>query len=98
MAFGFPTQLPQPPACTMPDSRQSEIFELDEDSHNSDGEVTGATSASGEEDAHVAGPSDRNSIDPFRRAMPLIQGEEDVCSICLDAFTDEDPGNATVCG
>lgn len=36
--------------------------------------------------------------DPFRRAMPKLDAEADVCSICLDEFTDDDPGIGTCCG
>ena len=45
----------------------------------------------------VSGSSKRESIDLFRRAMPEVEADEDVCSICLDAFTEDDPGNVTVC-
>ena len=45
----------------------------------------------------VSSNSKRESIDLFRRAMPEVEVDEDVCSICLDAFTDDDPGNVTVC-
>lgn len=83
----------------------SDIFQLDEDERKSDDEAPSATSPMAEDEDEddyyevtEAGPSDRGSIDPFRRAMPEIVVEEDVCSICLDAFTDDDPGNATVCG
>ena len=37
-------------------------------------------------------------IDLCRRAVLLQPQEEDVCSICLDEFTEEDPGQATACG
>ena len=40
----------------------------------------------------------RGSIDLCRRAVPVIEAEEDICSICLDEFTQEDPGNPTICG
>ena len=36
--------------------------------------------------------------DPFRKAMPTLDAEEDVCSICLDEFSEEDPGIGTACG
>lgn len=82
------------------------VFELDEDERKSEQEASSAPSPMAEDEdeeddyyeVSEAGPSDRGSIDPFRRAMPQIEVEEDVCSICLDAFTDDDPGNATVCG
>lgn len=75
----------------------ADIFLFDEDAKDFD--RSGAASPSADQDATtVAGPSDVKSMDLFRRAMPQMVAEEDVCSICLDAFTDEDPGNATVCG
>lgn len=41
----------------------------------------------------------RGSIDMCRRALPVIEAEaDDICSICLDEFTQEDPGMPTVCG
>lgn len=82
----------------MSGSRQSEVFELDEEASDCDGKASGLRSPSTEEEPDTAGPSDRMSLDPFRRAMPQIAVEEDVCSICLDTFTDDDPGNTTVCG
>lgn len=81
-------------------SQDCGVFDLDEDSTCSDAGAGGARSPSTDDHdiATTGGPSDRSSIDPFRRAMPQLEAEEDVCSICLDAFTDDDPGNATVCG
>ena len=86
----------------------AEVFELDEEESKSEEEAPSAPSPAAEDEdedeeddyyeANEAGPSDRGSLDPFRRAMPQIEVEEDVCSICLDAFTNDDPGNATVCG
>lgn len=41
----------------------------------------------------------RGSIDMCRRAVPVIEAEaDDICSICLDEFTQADPGMPTVCG
>ncbi|KAK9838411.1 hypothetical protein WJX84_001798 [Apatococcus fuscideae] len=37
-------------------------------------------------------------IELSRRAVPVLSVEPDVCSICLDSFTDEDPGKFTACG
>lgn len=79
--------------------RRSEVFDLDEENSESENLAPGPRTPSfDDDDADAAGPSDQTGIDPFRRAMPQIEVEEDVCSICLDAFTDDDPGNATICG
>jgi len=37
-------------------------------------------------------------IELSRRALPVVEVEEDVCSICLDDFTGEDPFQQTSCG
>ena len=39
----------------------------------------------------------KQSIELSRRAIPIIEAERDVCSICLDSFTDEDPSVSTQC-
>lgn len=36
-------------------------------------------------------------IELSRRAVPVVEVEEDVCSICLDEFTAEDPEQRTSC-
>ncbi|CAL8469325.1 g8866 [Coccomyxa elongata] len=36
-------------------------------------------------------------IELSRRAVPVVEVEEDVCSICLDEFTTEDPEQRTSC-
>lgn len=36
-------------------------------------------------------------IELSRRAVPVVEVEEDVCSICLDAFCTEDPEQQTEC-
>lgn len=33
-----------------------------------------------------------------RRVVPLLEYSEDVCSICLEEYAQEDPGAPTVCG
>lgn len=38
------------------------------------------------------------SIELSRRAVPEVQQDPDVCSICLDEFTADDPSNSTQCG
>lgn len=44
-------------------------------------------------------PSDLNQpIELSRRAVPVVEAEADVCSICLDCFTTDDPSAETVCG
>lgn len=52
----------------------------------------------------VSNPTERPSrlvnedIELSRRAVPVLSVEPDVCSICLDSFTDDDPGKFTACG
>ncbi len=54
--------------------------------------------------ADDCGPTRRPSrlanedIELSRRAIPVQSVEPDVCSICLDSFTDDDPGKFTACG
>lgn len=38
-----------------------------------------------------------DDIELSRRAVPVVEVEEDVCSICLDEFTTEDPEQQTDC-
>lgn len=38
-----------------------------------------------------------DAIDLCRKALPTLMEEPNVCSICLDEFTDSDPAVATVC-
>ena len=38
-----------------------------------------------------------DDIELSRRAVPVVEVEEDVCSICLDEFTSEDPEQQTEC-
>ena len=37
-------------------------------------------------------------IELSRRAVPVVHLDDDVCSICLDEFTAEDPEQHTCCG
>jgi hypothetical protein len=48
-----------------------------------------------EQGASHAGVND--DIELSRRAVPVVEVEEDVCSICLDEFTAEDPEQQTEC-
>lgn len=36
-------------------------------------------------------------IELSRRAVPIVELDDDVCSICLDEFTAEDPEQLTCC-
>ena len=36
-------------------------------------------------------------IELSRRAVPVIEADDDVCSICLEEYTQQDPGNRTAC-
>ena len=88
---------------SMPDD--ADVFDMDSDQASSvsarsrvDTHAQATTSSHGA--PGVEGPAgDRyGSIDMCRRAIPVIEADEDICSICLDEFTQEDPGNCTVCG
>ena len=43
-----------------------------------------------------AGPANAD-IELSRRAVPVIEADDDVCSICLEEYTQQDPGNRTAC-
>lgn len=40
----------------------------------------------------------RSSVSLCRKVIPVMEEEENVCSICLDEFVDSDPQMETVCG
>ena len=87
----------------MPDD--ADVFDMDNDQASTvsarDRVDTHSHATTSSHGAGVEGGSvgDRyGSIDMCRRAVPVIEADEDICSICLDEFTEEDPGNATVCG
>ena len=83
---------------TMSDDEHHGVFELDEEGRRTSGANAGSRAV-----RNQVGPDEQLephstcALDPFRRAMPQVHADEDVCSICLDAFTDEDPGNPTSC-
>ena len=58
-----------------------------------DSDAASSSAEGGEEEEGFVGVKD-----PFRRAMPRLEVEKDVCSICLDEFTEDDPGIPTKCG
>lgn len=68
-----------------------DMFQLDEDERRTSGLAAGSSTSSALE-------KESQGVDIFRRAMPEVEAEEDVCSICLEEFTQEDPGNSTTCG
>ena len=84
----------------MPDD--SDVFEMDTEHGLSalsrDTQSQATSSVSGEASVVDNSLDRRHSIDLCRRAIPILEAEEDICSICLDEFTQEDPGNPTVCG
>lgn len=86
------------PVHMMSDDDNHDVFELDEEGRRASGVQAGSCAV-----RDPVGPNEQDeastlcALDPFRRAMPQVQADEDVCSICLDAFTDEDPANATSC-
>lgn len=87
----------------MPDD--ADVFDMDSDHASSvsnrdrvdtHSQATTSSHGAGGVEEHVG--QRHGSIDMCRRAIPVIEADEDICSICLDEFTEEDPGNATVCG
>jgi hypothetical protein len=77
------------------DQAMTEVFELER--------TPGCTSPATEA---CASPRDEGDTTPVanvdisdiaRRAIAEVQLEEDVCSICLEDFTEEDPATATSC-
>ena len=82
------------------------VFDMDTDTGSSvvhrdghgDTQSQATSSTCGEASSAECPLERRGSIDMCRRAVPVLEGEEDICSICLDEFTEEDPGNPTVCG
>ena len=85
----------------------ADVFDMDTDhgssvhSRDRHGETQSqaASSTCGEHSSVDCSLDRRNSIDLCRRAVPVIEAEaDDICSICLDEFTREDPGMPTVCG
>ena len=55
-------------------------------------------SASLGDEATAEVDADADEIELSRRALPVVQPEADnVCSICLDEFTADDPGQQTQC-
>ena len=88
----------------MPDD---DVFDMDNDhgssaqSKDRHGEThsQAASSSCGELSSVDCALDRRGSIDMCRRAVPVIEAEaDDICSICLDEFTQEDPGMPTACG
>lgn len=92
------------PAATMPDD--TGVFDMDAEHGSSvvsrdrhgDTQSQATSSTCGELSSVDCALDRRGSIDLCRRAVPVVEAEEDICSICLDEFTQEDPGNPTVCG
>mmetsp|Transcript_2249 Transcript_2249/g.6693 ORF Transcript_2249/g.6693 Transcript_2249/m.6693 type:complete len:327 (-) Transcript_2249:1661-2641(-) len=70
-------------------SRASQAAETAELEEATPAQPSTATEAS-------AGPA-ASEIDLSRRVVPVIEVPDDVCSICLDEFTDEDPAQMTNC-
>ena len=62
-------------------------------------EVPERTDSAGPAHEATASPAaDTDEIELSRRAVPVVQPEADnVCSICLDEFTADDPGQQTQC-
>lgn len=79
-----------------------DMFEIDEidEASRSPGKAA-SSSPEAPDGLSDEGPSSSNvaneDIELSRRAVPVVEVEEDVCSICLDEFTREDPEQQTVC-
>ena len=70
-------------------------FELETEDRQADSpEARPVSAGSQESDRTTAMPND--DIDLARRVVPVVSDvEDDVCSICLDNFTEDDPGCST---
>ena len=86
----------------MAGSNEAEVFDMDTFEEGERGvEPSGQGGAEAASSDRVElGESGRydGSIELSRRAIPVLQVDEDVCSICLDEFVDDDPGFSTTCG
>ena len=81
--------------------RHDDVFKIDEEC----GSETGGASPDSEAGPgkpgldHMPSPTSgaNEDIELSRRAVPVVHQEDDVCSICLDDFTAEDPEQQTCC-
>lgn len=90
---------------TMSGHEQFDMDSMDEQDGSGSNSPEPAGPAIGLSTESGVSPEDRRTkatanadIELSRRAVPVIEVDEDVCSVCLDSFTQEDPGNRTGCG
>jgi hypothetical protein len=74
-----------------------EIDEIDAESRSPSKRVADSPQASDDDRPTTSKVGVNEDIELSRRALPVVEVEEDVCSICLDEFTNEDPEQQTVC-
>ena len=61
-------------------------------------EATYASTCGEEAPLQHTTPRPQSEIDLCRRVVPLIEVSDDCCPICLDEYTQADPGVPTACG
>ncbi len=79
-----------------------DVFKIDEEcSSETGGRSPSPDSEAGSGKPHLDMPfpssGANEEIELSRRAVPVVQLDDDVCSICLDEFTAEDPEQHTAC-
>lgn len=76
------------------------VFELDEGEVRppSDGTPPAASRSMSPESTSEALPTVVDGIELSRKAIVVQEEEAGVCPICLDEFSDADPGMPTTCG
>ena len=85
---------------TPPSEEPEGVFDIEEIDGTSPSPVK-HSSQSSEDTKHIEASTStagiNEDIELSRRAVPVVEVEEDVCSICLDEFTAEDPEQRTSC-
>ncbi|KAK9908472.1 hypothetical protein WJX75_008453 [Coccomyxa subellipsoidea] len=85
---------------TPPSEEPEGVFDIEEIDGTSTSPVK-HSSQSSEDTKHIEASTStagiNEDIELSRRAVPVVEVEEDVCSICLDEFTAEDPEQRTSC-
>ena len=85
---------------TPPSEEPEGVFDIEEIDGTSASPVkhsSQSTEESKQLEASTSTAGINEDIELSRRALPVVEVEEDVCSICLDEFTDEDPQQRTSC-
>ncbi len=75
------------------------VFDIEEIDGTSPSSVkhSSQSSETKENEASTSTAGINEDIELSRRAVPVVEVDEDVCSICLDDFTSEDPEQRTTC-